>query len=80
MNINSGYRNPIHNDALSGSATESRHQYGRAADIRVLDFNQDGNIDKTDWDILSIEAQSRGASVESFTATSHPTIWCHMEW
>ncbi len=78
MSISSGYRNPIHNDPIPGAALESKHIYGKAADIRLYDFNQDGLRDYDDWIILSNGAYMQGATkVENFQDT--PT-WCHMEW
>lgn len=35
----SGYRCQSHNDSLPGSGKQSQHLYGRAADIRVRDFD-----------------------------------------
>ena len=35
----SGYRCQSHNNSLRGSGKQSQHLYGRAADIRVRDFD-----------------------------------------
>jgi len=90
MTVNSGYRNPIHNAALPGSAPESRHIYGRAADIRVDDFNGDGVVNGSmiadpnfgavgdDWAILANLARNEAATfIEPWTLTG---AWVHMDW
>lgn len=76
MTVNSGYRNPIHNANIGGKP-ESRHIYGLAADIAVIDYNGDGNVNKTDWDILATAAQQADAWVEPYTDTGY---WVHMDW
>lgn len=40
VNLNSGYRNPSHNKKVGGS-TNSRHQYGMAADFWVRGVSAD---------------------------------------
>ena len=90
MAVNSGYRNPVHNMNLPGSAPESRHIYGRAADIDVRDFNGDGvvnghiSVDANfgscgdDWALLANEAVTEGPSyIEPWSQTGG---WVHMEW
>jgi hypothetical protein len=59
VQILSGYRNPVRNDSLPNSVPTSRHQYGDAADANPSDYNNDGQIDSGDRDILA--AQARGA-------------------
>ena len=89
MHVNSGYRNPSRNAGIPGAHPESRHIYGRAADIGVRDFNNDGVINGSmvndavfgnvgdDWAILANIATGTGASVESWNATGG---WVHMQW
>jgi hypothetical protein len=60
LNVTSGYRNPVRNDQLPGSAPNSRHQYGDAADITPSDLNEDGNADSLDRDLLYTAALSAG--------------------
>jgi|GEM_PF-2033278 len=89
MRVNSGYRNPVRNAGIPGAHPESRHIYGRAADIGVRDFNNDGDTNANmvndpnfgnvgdDWAILANIATAAGASVESWNATGG---WVHMQW
>lgn len=41
--VNSGFRAPAYNRTVSGAASDSRHQYGDAADVRI-DLNGDGRF------------------------------------
>ena len=76
MDVRSGYRNPIHN-ADEGGVPESRHIYGLAADILVRDLNGNGEIDRSDWDVLKDAAELAGAWVEPWEDTG---TWVHMDW
>lgn len=89
MNVNSGYRNPVHNAGIGG-AMESQHMYGKAADIAVIDFNGDGAVNGNmvndpnfgaagdDWAILANHAGNEGASfIEPWAMTGN---WVHMNW
>ena len=76
MTINSGYRNPLRQIQI-GSAPESRHLYGDAADMSLVDFDGNGKITMDDWLLVSKAAKQSGACVEPFRLT--PT-WIHMDW
>jgi len=77
MYINSGYRSPMRN-AVIGGAKNSRHIYGDAADVRVDDFNNDGNADYNDWLMLYNAAGQAGADYrEPYNETG---TWVHMDW
>ncbi len=41
--VNSGFRAPAYNRTVRGAATDSRHQYGDAADVRI-DLDGDGHF------------------------------------
>lgn len=41
--VNSGFRPPAYNRTVTGAASDSRHQYGDAADVRI-DLNGDGRF------------------------------------
>jgi hypothetical protein len=48
IQLNSVFRNPFRSVKLS------RHQFGRAADWQVFDFDESGGVrDATDWQILA---------------------------
>lgn len=45
--VHSGFRTPLHNRRVARAASDSRHQYGDAADIAV-DANRDGRVSAAD--------------------------------
>jgi len=47
LGVHSGFRTPAHNGRVKRAASDSRHQYGDAADV-VLDANGDGRITAKD--------------------------------
>lgn len=77
MIINSGYRNPFKNALTKGSAKESSHIYGLAADIDLMDFDDDGKADGRDWETMAEAARNEGACVEPRENTPQ---WIHMDW
>lgn len=79
MPVNSGYRNPIRNEAQPGSALNSRHIYGDAADIGRRDFNGDGNVDSLDWKRLRDVAKRLYPNVWIEDEVDTGT-WVHMDW
>jgi uncharacterized protein YcbK (DUF882 family) len=60
VDVHSGYRTPLHNRRIVRAATDSRHQYGDAADIAV-DANGDGRISAADVGLIvrAVEAVER---------------------
>ncbi len=76
MSLNSAYRNPIRNTAVEG-VPESRHIYGVAADVAVEDLNDNGTIERSEWDELAAAAGTAGAWVESYDLT---LTYVHMNW
>lgn len=73
MLIVSGYRNPAHNDSVGG-VSNSRHQYGDAADVNPKDYNNDGVVDGDDKKILADSAHEAGFN----EVISKPNITVHM--
>jgi hypothetical protein len=53
LQINSVYRNPCHESAVSLEdgqlSLSSLHQYGRAIDYQVFDWDASGGVTQTDW-------------------------------
>ena len=56
LHVASGFRSPSHNGALSGSAQDSRHMYGDAADI-AIDANADGRLTEIDARLVAAAAE-----------------------
>ncbi len=57
LNVASGFRSPAHNGVLSGSAQDSRHMYGDAADI-AIDANNDGQLTEIDARLVASAAEA----------------------
>ena len=47
MDVHSGFRTPLHNRRVPRAASDSRHQYGDAADL-AIDANGDGRVSYLD--------------------------------
>ena len=47
VDVHSGFRSPSHNARVPRAASDSRHQYGDAADV-AIDADGDGRITMTD--------------------------------
>jgi Peptidase M15 len=56
LNVASGFRSPAHNDEVSGTAQDSRHMYGDAADI-AIDANNDGKLTEIDARLVAAAAE-----------------------
>lgn len=56
LRVASGFRSPSHNQGLSGSARDSRHMYGDAADI-AIDVNADGRLTELDARVVALAAE-----------------------
>ena len=56
LNVASGFRSPAHNGELSGTAQDSRHMYGDAADI-AIDANNDGKLTEIDARLVAAAAE-----------------------
>jgi uncharacterized protein YcbK (DUF882 family) len=56
LDVHSGFRTPLHNRSIANASTDSRHQYGDAADIS-LDANNDGKINETDVRMIALAVE-----------------------
>lgn len=56
LHVASGFRSPAHNGELSGTAQDSRHMYGDAADI-AIDANSDGRLTEIDARLVAAAAE-----------------------
>ncbi len=56
LNVASGFRSPAHNNEVSGTAQDSRHMYGDAADI-AIDANSDGRLTEIDARLVAAAAE-----------------------
>ena len=56
LNVASGFRSPAHNGEVSGTAQDSRHMYGDAADI-AIDANNDGKLTEIDARLVAAAAE-----------------------
>ena len=65
LNVHSGFRTPLHNGNVEGSAFNSRHQYGDAADVA---FDADG-----DGRFTALDAQWAGLAAE-MVERRHPEL------
>jgi len=54
--VHSGFRAPAHNALVKRAASDSRHQYGDAADV-VMDADGDGRITATDSRLVALAAE-----------------------
>lgn len=85
LDVNSGYRTPAHNKLVRRAASDSRHQYGDAADV-VIDANCNGRIDRNDHRLVSAAVEtvekkhpdlSGGMGV--YTSALYPTPYVHID-
>ena len=53
VRVNAGFRTPEYNRTVPGSARNSQHQYGDAADV-AIDANADGRVDRTDTKLVAL--------------------------
>jgi uncharacterized protein YcbK (DUF882 family) len=65
LNVHSGFRTPLHNSGVEGSARDSRHLYGDAADV-AIDADGDGRL--TIFDAYRVE------SAVDFVERQHPEL------
>jgi len=77
MSVTSGFRNPSKNFVLEGAHHYSAHQFGRAADIALRDWNGDGVANRVDQEYMKDFVEEEGGTTEPFDDT--PT-WVHMQW
>jgi uncharacterized protein YcbK (DUF882 family) len=65
MKVSSGFRTPLHNKRVPRAASDSRHQYGDAADL-AIDVDGDGRV--TYLDVLAV------ARAVELTERDHPEL------
>lgn len=53
VRVNAGFRTPAYNRTVPGSAKNSQHQYGDAADL-AIDANDDGRVDRADTKLVAL--------------------------
>ncbi|MGH7712681.1 MAG: D-Ala-D-Ala carboxypeptidase family metallohydrolase, partial [Gemmatimonadaceae bacterium] len=51
IDVHSGFRTPLHNRRIANAASDSRHQYGDAADV-TIDADGNGRIDARDVSLI----------------------------
>jgi uncharacterized protein YcbK (DUF882 family) len=56
VDVHSGFRTPLHNSGVEGSALNSRHQYGDAADV-AIDADGDGRLTAFDSRLVALAAE-----------------------
>ena len=56
VEVNSGFRTPLHNRGVRDAAGDSRHQYGDAADVKI-DANFDGRFTALDARLVALAAE-----------------------
>lgn len=85
LDVNSGYRTPAHNKLVRRAASDSRHQYGDAADV-VIDANCNGRIDRNDHRLVAaaVETVERkypdlAGGMGVYTSPLYPTPYVHID-
>jgi uncharacterized protein YcbK (DUF882 family) len=85
LDVNSGYRTPAHNKLVRRAASDSRHQYGDAADV-VVDANGNGRIDRNDHRLVvaAVETVEKKypdlqGGMGVYTSTLYPTPYVHID-
>lgn len=56
VDVHSGYRTPVHNRRVARAASDSRHQFGDAADV-AIDANRDGRITAKDIRLIELAVE-----------------------
>lgn len=85
MEVHSGFRTPDHNSGVEGSARDSRHLYGDAADV-AIDADGDGRLTifdayrvemAVDW-VERIHPELAGG-LGVYSSRKFPTPYCHID-
>lgn len=78
-NMNSAYRNPVHNAKLPGSASESRHIYGDALDLQTPSIGHSGPPTYEDWLKLKEATKTANPSfIEEYNQSGVGHV--HVDW
>jgi len=85
IEVHSGFRSPDHNREVRRAASDSRHQYGDAADIQI-DANGDGKITMTDdpRHVLAVERVEEAhpdlvGGLGMYTSRRYRTPYLHID-
>lgn len=85
LEVHSGFRTPLHNAGVEGSARDSRHLYGDAADV-AIDADGDGQLtlfdayrveQAVDWVERSHPELAGGLGV--YSSRRYSTPYCHID-
>jgi uncharacterized protein YcbK (DUF882 family) len=85
LGVHSGFRTPSHNAQVGAAASDSRHQYGDAADV-VIDADGDGRVTRKDASLVATAVDSvEGAHPELvgglglYTSGRYSTPYVHID-
>lgn len=85
MQVHSGFRTPLHNAGVEGSARDSRHLYGDAADV-AIDADGDGKL--TIFDAYRVESAVEwiesqypelAGGLGVYSSPRYATPYCHID-
>ena len=85
LEVHSGFRTPLHNASVEGSARDSRHLYGDAADV-AIDADGDGRLtifdayrveQAVDW-VERLHPQLAGG-LGVYSSPRYATPYCHID-
>lgn len=85
LEVHSGFRTPLHNSSVEGSARDSRHLYGDAADV-AIDADGDGQLtlfdayrveQAVDWVERAHPEFAGGLGV--YSSRRYATPYCHID-
>lgn len=85
LEVHSGFRTPLHNSAVEGSARDSRHLYGDAADV-AIDADGDGQL--TLFDAYRVEQAVEwverahpelAGGLGVYSSRRYATPYCHID-
>ena len=85
VEVNSGFRTPLHNKGVRLAANDSRHQYGDAADVKV-DADFDGRFTATDARLVALAAEmverqhpELAGGIGLYTSRRYSTPYVHID-
>jgi uncharacterized protein YcbK (DUF882 family) len=85
VEVNSGFRTPLHNRGVKYAAGDSRHQYGDAADVKI-DANFDGRFTAVDARLVAMatemverEHPELTGGIGLYTSRRYTTPYVHID-
>ncbi len=85
VEVNSGFRTPLHNRGVRLAAGDSRHQYGDAADVKI-DANFDGRFTRLDARLVALAAEmverehpELVGGIGLYTSRRYSTAYVHID-